>query len=319
MANLLFPHEQHSSKSKKDIIDKYNLGGTEISVDGSSSRKSTKELKKSLNTSKDSKQLVKDLLEYKARTGDTDVNPKIIKNYKSIEDAEGKASTQNLMLVGGSIAAQTGIGIGLNAKMDYDLADDKAKRLAEGLNAQTKTKTKLNLIDEPLKSNFNPANNTVSSGKNKAIMAHEYGHADAYKNKYTKVFGKAAPYMRIPAMAAPFAAIGGVSYSLNQQSKGKGNKVTDFIAENPVATAGAASVPLIADEAYASYKGLKMLKNIDPNYKLSKGLKTLGPALGTYATIPAIAMGSAYIAKKRSEKTKDSKEQIRKLVKKDGR
>lgn len=323
MANWFRSDENYDKKRTLELLKKHKISTNSfpsVYIQNHSRRKSDKELLKNIkDKSKEPVIRAADKIELSSRKGKP-LDPRIPKVLKEVDRKQRESSAKANIAIFGATGAGIGLGAVLSKFIDKDIKTDKEfKDTADNLKKQTKSpSTRYFLTDHPAKSYFSPKEDAVVSGKNKAIMAHEFGHVDAYKNKYPKVLGKKLTKLVRPlATFGPTAVALGIGGTVASRSD-KDTKTDKFLRENAGAITAASSVPLLADEAYASIKGTKMLKKLEPGYSKAKALKTLLPAFGTYAlgAVPAIAF--AHYQAESAKKTRKPKKELNKLINKDG-
>ena len=121
----------------------------------------------------------------------------------------------------------------------------------------------------------------VNTDKISAAGFHELGHAmNALKSKYGVKY--------LAKMRAPGYAIAGLMeyFAIFSRTKPKGapRSFSDVIEDNCGKIAFAAMLPVVAEEAIASYRGVKLARASGVSESLIKNLKKLyGKALMTYA------------------------------------
>ncbi len=140
----------------------------------------------------------------------------------------------------------------------------------------------------------------IRLNKNKAAASgfHEAGHA---MNHLQSKVGKLLQKCRYPAYTVA-GLMGTVALFSRPKPKEAKKDIKDFLTDNCGKIAFISMLPVLAEEALASYKGVKMAKEAGLSEKLLKNLKKLyGKALLSYGGY-AVATGlSVYVASKITE------------------
>ena len=179
-----------------------------------------------------------------------------------------------------------------------EFVDTKFKSIAEEqMYLKYGKKTAEGEIKAGLNACYVPNGQIVKLNSDKAAISgfHEYGHA---LNHLKSKFGKILQKMRVPGYT--IAGLMG-TYALVARPKPKDAKrdPKDFVLDHCGEIAFAAMLPTVAEEALASYKGIKLAKKAglaDPQVKNLK--KFYGKALLSYAGYALITGLSVFAASK---------------------
>ena len=155
-----------------------------------------------------------------------------------------------------------------------------------------------NMYKEGTNACFIPSTKQVLINTDKIAIAgfHELGHAlNALKSKYGVKY--------LAKMRGPGYAIAGLMeyFAIFSRSKPKGAKrnVTDVIEDNCGKIAFAAMLPVVAEEAIASHRGIKLAKASGLSKEMIKSMKSLyTKALATYGARAALGGFAVYISRK---------------------
>ena len=141
---------------------------------------------------------------------------------------------------------------------------------------------------------YEPKLKTIRLNKDKATITgfHELGHA---VNHLSGKFGKVLQKLRVPGYV-----ISGLMASIATFSRPKPKdaprNALDWVLDNCTTIAVAGMLPTVAEEAMASYKGIKLAKTVGLSEPLVKNLKKFyGKALlsyAGYATVTGLAVYS---------------------------
>jgi hypothetical protein len=151
----------------------------------------------------------------------------------------------------------------------------------------------------PYRGSFSSKKNVITLGeasfqKNPATLAHELGHKH-YFEKTPKIMHMLGN-LGYSTFSKPWLGLipGLYAYDAEKSNPGEESKTkrNAYLASSVLPT-----VPVLAEEAYASGHGLlNMYRNGATRRDMVKGIKTLLPAFGTYAgtamKLPAVALGT---------------------------
>lgn len=201
----------------------------------------------------------------------------------------GDAAIYTLPTIGAQAAlapfALAGASAESRLNKPFTLADEEALRKAMKIDPAVSV---FRDQESHLSSHYNPTTKEVRVARKPSpyVLSHEFGHATGKR--------------LLPLIAADkllrVGKLGLLTSTAFTDPEGTLSKATPYLI-------GAAGLPLLAEEARASYKGLKGLKTIGRG----KGAwRTLLPALGTYAagtTLPAVA--AEIIRRRRVDRDKE--------------
>ena len=145
-----------------------------------------------------------------------------------------------------------------------------------------------------------PTLKQVHLNTNKASIAgfHELGHA---KNHVMSKLGKLLQSCRKPGYTIA-GLMGTVALFSRQKPKGEPRNAWDYLQDNCGKIAFISMLPTVAEEALASYNGIKMAKKAGLDKSLVKNLrKFYGKALLSYSGYAILAGISVYAASKITE------------------
>ena len=137
-------------------------------------------------------------------------------------------------------------------------------------------------VKQGLNAFFNPANGEIVLNTNKACISgfHELGHA---MNNMSKRFGSILQKLRGPGYALA-GLMGTVALFTRPKPKEAPRNLTDWVQDNCAVIAVAGMLPTVAEEALASYNGIKFARQAGLSKPLVKNLKKFyGKALLSYA------------------------------------
>lgn len=151
-----------------------------------------------------------------------------------------------------------------------------------------------------LNATYTPKIKRVKLNLDKASICgfHELGHA---MNNLQGKFGNVLQKMRYPGYVLA-GLMGTISLFPRKKAKGDKQNVWSFIQDNCAKIAFIGMLPTVAEEALASYKGIKLAKASGVESSALKNLKRLyGKALISYIGYAAVTSLSVYIASKITE------------------
>ncbi len=139
---------------------------------------------------------------------------------------------------------------------------------------------------------------------------HELGHASNYAGKITKILQKARILtpMGLPIIAPLVLGVSllhNVDKTKNSEDKNKKEKTLDFVSKNVGKLTLATYIPMLAEEALASVKGLKFAKPLLQPTQFKKLAGNYTKAFGTYASTAVIVSGLVGLASIVSNKIKN--------------
>lgn len=152
-------------------------------------------------------------------------------------------------------------------------------------------------VKKGLNAFFNPETKEIVLNLNKASISgyHELGHA---LNNMSGKFGKFLQKLRGPGYALA-GLMGTLALFSRPKPKDAPRNALDWVQDNCAVIAVAGMLPTVAEEALASYKGIKMAKTVGLSDALVKNLrKFYGKALLSYAGYAAITGLSVYVMSK---------------------
>lgn len=155
-------------------------------------------------------------------------------------------------------------------------------------------------IGKGLNACYIPAQKQIVLNTEKATISgfHELGHACNHLKSKT---GKFLQKLRKPGYAIA-GLMGTVAVLSRNKPKGEDRNVKDFVQDNCGKIAFIAMLPTVAEEALASYKGVKLAQESGLSDKLVKNLKKFyGKALLSYAGYALLTGFATYVASKITE------------------
>lgn len=228
----------------------------------------------------------------------SDKKDKDKKNKKKLSDKDAQKDSDKILAAGG-IAAGAGL-IGNTAsviKMHKNLlTENKAleqeneKLYKKLLRKAKETGTSVSEVDSALKSHYNPKTDTINSTRAADIFSHEIGHRDHIKGR-AGIVGKFVhkKAVHVPGRyisKAPIAISGGyglahgMAAGAREAKTGKKESVASRITGYLPTIA---SLGMVASEAAASKRGIKLLKEAGASKEyLKKARKNLRTAGGSY-------------------------------------
>lgn len=144
---------------------------------------------------------------------------------------------------------------------------------------------------------YSPGSKEIFLNTSKASISgfHELGHA---MNHLSSRFGKILQKCRQPGYFIA-GLMGTVALFSRSKPKGEPRNAMDWVQDNCATIAFASMLPTVAEEALASYKGVKMAKAAGLSDKLVKNLKKFyGKALLSYAGYAFVTGLSVFAASK---------------------
>jgi hypothetical protein len=211
-------------------------------------------------------------------------------------------------IVGGGVLVNTGFAASLskNAPKNIRMQSlESQKKFIEDYRKQTGLNTRYEIGSNSLASHFDPRKNIIRVGTEKAITAHELGHAESLR-RYKKYFGgigrdiyegMTINYLHglvgLPGMVISPLLFKSVTKAIKGgNEKSLRYKAGDIIEKHPEIPMTAAVAPNLIEEGTASLTGLKRMKQLGSTAEeLARGKKILGKAFGTYASVAAIPIG----------------------------
>lgn len=145
---------------------------------------------------------------------------------------------------------------------------------------------------------FHPGTNEVYSKSNLAAL-HEFGHAHNFNSLGEKA--RKAKHMGYLMGKGGFGALAGSAVALSGEK-------SDAKTAAGTAIAAASYAPMLHEEATASLKPLKYLKEHGHHAEHSLAKRALGKAFGTYALTAAAGVSTPYLSRKIYESMRGKKD-----------
>lgn len=155
-------------------------------------------------------------------------------------------------------------------------------------------------IGKGLNACYIPATKQIKLNAEKATISgfHELGHAC---NHLDSKLGKFLQKLRKPGYAIA-GLMGSIAVLSRTKPKDEKRDIKDFVQDNCGKIAFIAMLPTVAEEALASYKGVKLAKESGLSEPLVKNLKKFyGKALLSYAGYAVLTGVATYVASKITE------------------
>lgn len=155
-------------------------------------------------------------------------------------------------------------------------------------------------IGKGLNACYIPATKQIKLNAEKATISgfHELGHAC---NHLDSKLGKFLQKLRKPGYAIA-GLMGSIAVLSRTKPKDEKRDIKDFVQDNCGKIAFIAMLPTVAEEALASYKGIKLAKEAGLSEPLVKNLKKFyGKALLSYAGYAVLTGVATYVASKITE------------------
>ena len=152
-------------------------------------------------------------------------------------------------------------------------------------------------IGKGLNACFVPSTKKIKLNIEKASITgfHELGHA---MNNMKGSFGRILQKLRVPGMALA-GLMGSIALLSRDKPKGEKRNLFDWIQDNSAKIAFAGMLPVVAEEALASFKGIQMANKAGLGKTLIQNLKKFyGKALLSYGGYALITGTSVYLASK---------------------
>lgn len=146
------------------------------------------------------------------------------------------------------------------------------------------------------------------------LLAHEYGHAKFSRRAPGRIIQQA----RLANVSPTFGAKFGLPLGYGSVALGTGAALTSILSDPDSRMskaapwiAAAAMTPMLADEAAATINGYRGLRAIGaPRPLLQSYVKRMGLAYGTYASMAAIPVGAALLARHMKKKSKERRQAV---------
>lgn len=145
---------------------------------------------------------------------------------------------------------------------------------------------------------FHPGHNEVYSKSNLAAM-HEFGHAHNFNSLGEKA--RKAKHIGYMVGKGGLGALAGTAVALHGEK-------SDAKTAAGTAIAAASYAPMLHEEATASLKPLKYLKDHGHHAEHAVSKRALGKAFGTYALTAAAGVATPYLSRKIYESTRGKKD-----------
>jgi hypothetical protein len=218
---------------------------------------------------------------------------KIAKKEKDTDLWQGTKDTASGITMGavGSLALPAVSGIGALMTLEQPNISDTNKviRVFRSNNPDNNVKiNRASVRENPLislsEANYNPLTHTVNAPNSPSVMAHELGHSTAPRKKmYFNTYSGSKKLTYLLSPLAPGIVAG---------AKGHEN-IQDIATYAPLVT----SIPVVAEEARASLKGLNYIRKSHGFGKALRAAVPLGFAGATYAAMPIGSMLSSKLIK----------------------